>query len=88
MPQDGLTVEPSWVRAQLLAKAEIVLLDVREEDPFAQAHPLCAANLPISRIEVDALRRIPRRSTSIVVYDNSEGLCAKAIATLKGMGYT
>ena len=88
MPQDGLTFEPSWVRGQLLAKAEIVLLDVREEDPFAQAHPLFAANLPISRIEVDALRRIPRRSTPIVVYDNSEGLCAKAIATLKGMGYT
>jgi predicted metal-dependent enzyme (double-stranded beta helix superfamily)/rhodanese-related sulfurtransferase len=87
-PTDDFSVDPSWVRAQLLAKAEIVLLDVREEDPFAQAHPLFAANLPISRIEVDAFRRIPRRTTPIVVYDNSEGLCAKAIATLKAMGYS
>lgn len=84
---DDSLVDASWVRAKLLAKSEIALLDVREEDPFAQAHPLFAANLPISRIEVDAYRRIPRRSTPIVVYDNSEGLCAKALVTLKAMGY-
>jgi predicted metal-dependent enzyme (double-stranded beta helix superfamily)/rhodanese-related sulfurtransferase len=84
---DDSSVEPSWVRAQFLAKAEIALLDVREEDPFAQAHPLFAANLPISRLEVDAPRRIPRRSTPIVVYDNSEGLCERAVSTLKAMGY-
>lgn len=36
------------VRAALLARKEIALVDVREEDPYAQAHPLWAANLPLS----------------------------------------
>lgn len=27
------------IRAALLARRELALLDVREEDPFAQAHP-------------------------------------------------
>lgn len=42
------------VRAALLARQEIALLDVREEDPFAQAHPLFAANLSWSRLELEA----------------------------------
>jgi len=43
------------VRERLLSREETALLDVREEDPFAQEHPLWAANLPLSRIDVDAL---------------------------------
>ncbi|MBF3202011.1 hypothetical protein HKW80_34975, partial [Pseudomonas aeruginosa] len=41
------------IRAALLARRELALLDVREEDPFAQAHPLFAANLPLSRLELE-----------------------------------
>ena len=82
------------VRAALLAREEIALLDVREEDPFAQAHPLFAANLPLSRLELDAWQRIPRRDTRIVVYDNAgddgegEGLAADAAERLRALGYT
>lgn len=75
------------VRAALLARHEIALLDVREEDPFAQAHPLFAANLPMGRIELDAWTRIPRLSTTVVVYDNGEGLAERAARTLQRMGY-
>jgi len=75
------------VRAALLARHEIALLDVREEDPFAQAHPLFAANLPWGRIELDAWTRIPRLDTPIVVYDNGEGLAHAAARTLQRMGY-
>ena len=47
------TLSAAQVRAHLLARdTEIALLDVREEDPYAQAHPLWAANLPLSRIEL------------------------------------
>ncbi|MFX8137399.1 hypothetical protein ABTL00_19430, partial [Acinetobacter baumannii] len=53
------------VRAALLARKEIALVDVREEDPYAQAHPLWAANLPLSRLELEAWSRIPRRDTLI-----------------------
>ena len=41
--------------------------------PFAQAHPLWAANLPLSRIELDAWRRIPRRDTLIVRLRRARG---------------
>jgi rhodanese-related sulfurtransferase len=77
-----------WVRAALLERREIALLDVREEAPFAEAHPLFAANLPLSRIENEAWTRIPRRDTSIVVYDDGEGLAPRAALRLAGLGYT
>jgi rhodanese-related sulfurtransferase len=78
------------VRAHLLAGEEIALLDVREEDAFAQAHPLWAANLPLARIEPDAWRRIPRRDTLIVVYGEHRGedLAPRAAAALAALGYT
>jgi rhodanese-related sulfurtransferase len=78
------------VRTRLLAREEIALLDVREEDPFAQAHPLWAANLPLSRIEIEAWRRIPRRDTFIVLYGAHEGtdLAPLAARTLASLGYT
>ncbi|CAN7366614.1 rhodanese-related sulfurtransferase [Acidovorax sp. LjRoot194] len=76
------------VREALLARHEIALLDVREEDPFAQGHPLFAANLPASKIELEAFARIPRRDTFIVVYDDGEGLAEPAARTLQALGYT
>lgn len=76
------------VRQALLAREEIALLDVREEDPYAQGHPLFAANLPAGRIELDAFARIPRRDTLIVVYDDGEGLAEPAARTLQQLGYT
>jgi predicted metal-dependent enzyme (double-stranded beta helix superfamily)/rhodanese-related sulfurtransferase len=75
------------IRQALLQREEIAILDVREEDPFAQSHPLFAANLPLGRIEADAWVRIPRLSTRIVVYDNGEGLALPAARTLRRMGY-
>lgn len=76
------------VRDALRARQEIALLDVREEDPFAQSHPLWAANLPYGQIELSAWRRIPRRDTPIVVYDDGEGLAAPAATRLRALGYT
>jgi len=76
------------VHSALLAEQEIALLDVREEDIFAQAHPLFAANLPLSTIARDAPARIPRLSTEIVVYDDGEGLALPAREQLQALGYT
>jgi len=76
------------VRAALLEKREIALLDAREEDPFSKSHPLFAANLPLSRIELDVRSRIPRFDTAIVVYDNGEGLAEIAANRLRSIGYT
>ena len=78
------------VRARLLAGDEIALLDVREEDPYAHGHPLWAANFPLSKLELDAWTRIPRRDTPIVVYGDAGGedLAPRAAATLARLGYT
>lgn len=78
------------VRAALLARKEIALVDVREEDPYAQAHPLWAANLPLSRLELEAWSRIPRRDTLIVLYGVHDGvdLAPQAAAKLAELGYT
>ncbi|MBK5206191.1 MAG: rhodanese-related sulfurtransferase [Polaromonas sp.] len=76
------------VRQSLLSRQEIALIDVREEDSFAQSHPLFAANFPASRIELDAWRRIPRFDVPIVVYDNGEGFAKPSARTFLRLGYT
>lgn len=78
------------VRARLLARDELALLDVREEDPYAQSHPLWAANFPLSKLELDAWTRIPRRTTPIVVYGEADGedLAPRAAEKLAQLGYT
>ncbi|MBA4850573.1 rhodanese homology domain-containing protein [Emticicia sp. BO119] len=76
------------IKTLLLEKKEIALLDVREEAIFAEAHPLFAANLPYSRIEIEAYSRIPRLNTTIVIYDNGEGLAEKALSIFIKIGYS
>ena len=76
------------VREALLAKQEIALVDVREEDPYAQSHPLFAINLPYGRIEADVRHRIPRLDTAIVLMDNGEGLAVRAVPLFHRLGYT
>ncbi|MEX3824886.1 rhodanese-like domain-containing protein, partial [Paraburkholderia sp. BR14262] len=76
------------VRNALLGRREIALLDVREEDPHAQCHPLFAANLPLSKLELDAWTKLPRRSVPIVLLDNGEGFAQRAATKLDALGYT
>jgi rhodanese-related sulfurtransferase len=76
------------VRGALLAHREIALLDVREEDPHAQEHPLFAANFPFGRIEADAWTKLPRRDVAIVLLDGGEGLAQASAARLRQLGYS
>ena len=75
------------VRARLLARDEIALLDVREEGPHAEGHPLFAANVPLSRLELLAYAKLPRKSVPIVTIDSGEGLAEAAARRLRTMGY-
>jgi rhodanese-related sulfurtransferase len=81
------------VRQALLDKREVAFLDVREEDPHAQSHPLFAANFPLSRVELDAYSKLPRRDVWIVTIDEGDVPYAKSDAMraalrLASIGFT
>ena len=76
-----------YVRSRLLQRQEIALIDVREEAPHAEGHPLFAANFPLSRIELDAYTKLPRHDAPIVTFDNGEGQAVLAAQRLATLGY-
>lgn len=76
------------IKNKLITGQEIAIIDVREEDLFANGHPLFAANIAFSKLEIEILNRIPRLDTDIVLYDNAEGLAEKAYEKLIELGYT
>lgn len=84
-------IEPRALRARLAEAAEMALLDVREQARFGEGHLLAAACLPLSTLEVEAARRLPRRETAIVVIDGGEdgdAMAHEAAARLRTLGYT
>ncbi|KWV51692.1 thiosulfate sulfurtransferase [Bradyrhizobium macuxiense] len=82
------TVTPQDIRSALLLRREIALLDVRHEAEFATGHPLFAANMAADRIALEADLRLPRKDVSIVLYDDGDGLIARAGDQLQALGYT
>ncbi|WP_431016724.1 rhodanese-like domain-containing protein [Bradyrhizobium pachyrhizi] len=82
------SVTPQDIRATLLLRREIALLDVRHEAEFATGHPLFAANMASGRIALEAELRLPRKDVPIVLYDNGEGLVAAAAVQLMALGYS
>ena len=83
----ALTRTYAEIRQALLNREELALVDVREEAPFAESHPLFAANIPLSKLELEVYSRIPRRDTQVTVYDNGEGLASIAAQRLQDLGY-
>ncbi|RRV10208.1 rhodanese-related sulfurtransferase [Pseudomonas sp. v388] len=75
------------IRQALLNHEEVALVDVREEAPFAQGHPLFAANIPLSKLELEVYSRIPRLETAVTVYDDGEGLASIAVQRFHELGY-
>ncbi|CAK7236575.1 hypothetical protein SBRCBS47491_009683 [Sporothrix bragantina] len=82
------TTTPQELRHRWANGLEIALLDVREEGPYADAHPLFAITVPVSEVEAKLPALIPRRSAPIVVYDNGEGYAERAVPRIAAMGYT
>ncbi|HKO51035.1 MAG TPA: rhodanese-like domain-containing protein, partial [Polyangiaceae bacterium] len=75
------------VRAALLLRQELALIDLREEASFALGHPLFAAQLPIDRIEFEAPVRIPRKDTPIALYGDEHD-AERGREKLEQLGYT
>ncbi|KAJ5350428.1 hypothetical protein N7541_008155 [Penicillium brevicompactum] len=66
---------------------EIALLDVREEGPYSESHPLWALSVPVSEIEVKLPPLVPRLSAPIVVYDDGENYVDRAATKVLALGY-
>ena len=81
-------IDAATLYARLTARAEIALLDVREEGVFAERHLLAASNAPLSRLERLVPPLVPRRATPIVLVDDDETLVARAAQVLAADGYS
>ena len=75
------------IKEKLLHKDEIAIVDLREEHIYAQGHPLFTTNISLSRLEVEILNRIPRLTTTVVLYDDGDGRVERAYEKLVGYGY-
>ena len=72
----------------LRQQQEVAIVDVRDEALFATAHPLFAVNIPLSKLELELLDRIPQRTTAITLYDGGEGLAQTAAERIAALGYS
>ncbi|KAI0469652.1 Rhodanese-like domain-containing protein [Xylariaceae sp. FL0804] len=81
------TISPQELRRHWVERREIALLDVREEGPYAEAHPFFALTVPVSEVETKLPALVPRLSPApVVVYDDGEGYAARAAARIVAMG--
>lgn len=81
------TITATALRQLWTIGSEVALLDVREEGPFAEAHPLFALTVPVSEIELRLPTLVPRLGAPIVVYDDGEGYAEPAARRITALGY-
>src|SRR5882672_6468599 len=84
---DAQSINVATARGWLADGEETAFLDLREEGPHCDGHPLLAVNLPYSRLELDILRLVPRKSARIVLVDGNDSVAARAARRLAHLGY-
>jgi rhodanese-related sulfurtransferase len=75
------------LKAMLADGEELALIDVREELLFSRNHLLFARSVPLSRLELNFARLVPRRGTRIVLCDEGDGLAERAADVVARSGY-
>ena len=82
-------IDSRSLRAAILDGDEIAVLDVREQGEFGACHLFHAVNAPLSRIEIEVPRLVPRRATRVVVVSGGmSGLAERGARVLSGLGYS
>ncbi|HUS95828.1 MAG TPA: rhodanese-like domain-containing protein, partial [Hyphomicrobiaceae bacterium] len=79
------------LRARLTGRAEIALVDVREEGAFSKSHIFLGSCLPASHLEFRAARLMPRKSVPVIVTDggpDDDGLAHRSAKRLGEIGYS
>ena len=82
-------LSPAEVRAQLLARREIALIDVREESEFAAGHIPGAIHASRGMLEFKLAGNpaLQARDIKVVLYCKTSGRAALAAAAMQDMGY-
>src|SRR3982074_2859184 len=80
---DAVTLK-SW----LSDGAEIAVLDTREHGQYGMGHLFFAIPLPYSRFELGLPALVPNPAVRLVLYDDGDGVAARAAARAEELGYT
>ena len=83
MATDNMTTLLEQFRSQPHA----ILLDVRDEEEYAQGHLPGAQNVPLAALRHFA-DDLPDYDTPLYLYCQSGGRSLKAVTVLRGVGYT
>ncbi len=77
------------LRTVMMQKDEYALLDVREQGVHSEGHPFFAVPLPLSRLELDIDRLVPRKSVPLYLLDQGSELplAERAAVILSTLGY-
>src|SRR5207248_5788398 len=81
-------VEAGALKAMLADGGELALIDLREELIFSQGHLLFARSMPLSRLELNFARLVPRPGTRVVLCDDGDGLVERAAEILSCAGFS
>ena len=77
------------LRAALRTDNELALLDLREQGEFGTCHLFWAVNAPLSRLELEVVRLVPRFGVPVVVMTAGDAdLAARGVAALRALGFT
>jgi len=89
MPDPDLSVDVATLAAWLVDGDELAVLDAREQGVFLHSHLFHAACLPLSHLELDLPRLVPRRDARVVWTDGGDdGLAHRAAARAGELGWT
>ena len=75
-------------KARIDSKDELIILDVRTAEEYAQGHIPGAVLLPVGNIAKDAPAQLPDKDAEILVYCRSGNRSRQAAQQLVAMGYT
>lgn len=81
-------ISPREVMERLNTNTEILLLDVRTPEEYAQAHIPHSISLPLNQLKSGISKIVEDKSAEIIVYCLSGMRAAQACSQLTSMGYS
>jgi rhodanese-related sulfurtransferase len=80
-------VDAATLKGWLSDGSEIAVLDTREHGQYGMGHLFFAVPLPYSRFELGLPALVPNPAVRLVLYDNGDGVAARAAARAEELGY-